>query len=52
MTLRFLAVAGGLLALAAGVAVRLRRARSHRITTEQISVDWLAQNRAREEQPW
>jgi hypothetical protein len=53
MILNFLAVAGGLLALAAaGAAVRFRRSRSIRITTEHVSGDWLAQARAREEQQW
>ena len=50
MTLRILVLAGGLLALV-GTALRFRRARSNRFTTEHLSVDWLAQARAREEQP-
>lgn len=52
MTLKILMIAGGLLALAAGVAARVRRRRSNRITTDQLSGDWLAQARAREEHPW
>jgi hypothetical protein len=53
MTLKLLMVAGGLLALAAaGVVVRFRRDRSHNITTDQLSGDWLAQARAREEHQW
>jgi len=53
MTLKFLMVAGGLLALAAaGVAARFRRSRSSQITTDEISGDWLAQARAREDDPW
>jgi hypothetical protein len=46
-------VAGGLLALAAaGAVARLRRSRAPRITTDQLSGDWLAQARGREEHPW
>ena len=53
MTLKLLVWAGGLLALAAaGVAVRFSRARSTQITTEQLSGDWLAQARAKEEHEW
>jgi hypothetical protein len=52
MMLKIFMVAGGLLALAAaGVAARFRR-RSTRITTDQLSGDWLAQARGREEHPW
>ena len=53
MILTLLMLAGGLSALAAAVAViRLTRTRSNRITTDQLSGDWLAQARAREEQQW
>ena len=53
MTLKFLVLAGGLLALAAGAFVRLTRSRSSEISNEQLSGDWLAQARGREEQqPW
>jgi hypothetical protein len=54
MTLNLLVWAGGLLALAvAGTLVRLSRQRSTKeITTEQLSGDWLAQARAKEEQQW
>jgi hypothetical protein len=53
MTFKLLVVAGGLLVLAAaGVAARVRRSRFNRITTDQLSGDWLAEARAREEQPW
>ena len=53
MTLKLLAWAGGLLALAAaGAVVRFSRARSTQITTEQLSGDWLAQARAKEEHQW
>ena len=52
MSLKILMVAGGLLAfLAAGVAAGFKR-RSGRITTDEVSGDWLAQARAREEQQW
>ena len=48
-----LLIAGGLLAFAAaGAAIRFKRARSTRITTEELSGDWLAQARAREEHQW
>jgi hypothetical protein len=53
MTLKLLAWAGGLLVLAAvGAVVRFTRARSPQITTEQLSGDWLAQARAKEEHQW
>jgi hypothetical protein len=53
MTLNLLVVAGGLLVLAAGgLVARFRRSRSNRITTEQLSGDWLAEARAREDEPW
>jgi hypothetical protein len=47
-------LAGGLLAiLAAGAVFRMSRARSRRDLTDQLSNDWLAQARSREEQqPW
>jgi hypothetical protein len=52
MTFKFLMVAGGLLAfVAAGVAARFKR-RSGNITTDQVSGNWLAQARAREDQQW
>ena len=47
-----MALAGGLLALAVGALAHFRRARSSRITTEQLSGDWLAQARAKEEEQW
>ena len=53
MTLNLLVWAGGLLALAAAAAAMHRsRARSTQITTEQLSGDWLAQARAKEEHEW
>jgi hypothetical protein len=54
MTLKFWMLAGGLLAvLAAGTMFRMSRTRSRRQSTDQLSNDWLAQARAREEQqPW
>jgi len=54
MTLNLLVWAGGVLALAvAGVVVRLSKRRSTtEITTEQVSGDWLAQARAKEEHQW
>ena len=53
MTFNILIVAGGLLTVAvAGIVARLRRSSSKRITTDQLSGDWLAQARSREEQPW
>jgi hypothetical protein len=53
MTLRFWILAGGLLfLLAAGAVIRLSRSRSKRQPADQLSNDWLAQARAREEQPW
>lgn len=52
MTFKILMVAGGLLAfVAAGVAARFKR-RSGNITTDQVSGDWLAQARAREDEQW
>jgi len=53
MTLKLWLLAGGLLAFAAArTAIRMSRARSKEFTNEQLSGDWLAQARAREEQPW
>lgn len=53
MTFKLLMVAAGVLAAAAvWIAARLRRSRSDQITGEQVSGDWLAAARAREEQPW
>jgi len=54
MTLKLWILAGGLLALAAArTAIRMTRAaRSTRISNDQLSGDWLAQARAREEHPW
>ena len=52
MTLKTWILAGGLLAFAAaGTAIRMARARSKRLTMDQLSGDWLAQARAREEHP-
>jgi hypothetical protein len=53
MTFKLLVLAGGLLALAAGAIVHFTRSRSSEITSEQLSGDWLARARGREEQqPW
>jgi hypothetical protein len=53
MTVNVLIVAGGLLALAlVGAVVRIKRARSGDISTDQLSGDWLAQARGREDQQW
>jgi hypothetical protein len=53
MTLKLLVWAGGLLVLAvAGAAARLSRSRSPEISTDQLSGDWLAQARAKEEHEW
>ena len=54
MTFNLLVWAGGLLALAvAGAVVRLSRQRSTtEITSEQLSGDWLAEARAKEEHEW
>jgi len=53
MILKLLVLAGGLLAFAAtAAAVHLSRSRSNRITTDQLSGDWLAHARAREEEQW
>ncbi len=53
MTFKIWILAGGLLAFAAaGTAIRRARVRSKRFTMDQLSGDWLAQARAREEHPW
>ena len=53
MTFNILVWAGGLLALAvAGAVVRLSRQRSTEISTEQLSGDWLAEARAKEDHEW
>jgi hypothetical protein len=52
MTLKLLIVVGGLLALAIGVAMRWRQSPFFGITTDQLSGDWLAEARGREEQQW
>jgi len=53
MTLKFLVLAGGLLALAAAAIAHFTRSRSPEISNEQLSGDWLAQARGREDQqPW
>jgi hypothetical protein len=54
MTFKLWIVAGGLLAFAAAsTAIRRSRARAKRFTyTDQLSNDWLAQTRSREEHPW
>ena len=52
MTLNIIVLAGGLLVLAAGVLTRPTRARSSDVSTDQVSGDWLAQARGKEEQPW
>ena len=53
MTLNVLIVAGGLLALAVlGAVLRLRRSRGYRMMNDQLSGEWLAQARSREDQPW
>jgi hypothetical protein len=52
MTLKLIAMAGGLLALAAAVLAHFTRGRSSSgIATDQVSGDWLAQARGKEE-PW
>jgi len=45
-------LAGGLLALAAGALAHFTRTRSSRISTEQLSGDWLAEARAKEDHQW
>ena len=52
MTLNIIVLAGGLLVIAAGVLRHFTRARSSDVTTDQVSGDWLAQARGKEEQPW
>lgn len=52
MTLKLWIPAGGLLAFAAARAtLRITRGRSKRFTTGQLSRDWLARSRARQEHP-
>jgi hypothetical protein len=51
MTLKLIAMAGGLLALAAAVLAHFTRDRSSGIANDQVSGDWLAQARGKEE-PW
>lgn len=48
MTLKLWMLAGGLLAFVA-TAIKMTRSRSKRFTVDQLSGDWLAQARAREE---
>jgi hypothetical protein len=52
MTLKLIVLAGGLLALAAGAIAHFTRARSGEIAGEQLSGDWLAQARAKQEEQW
>jgi hypothetical protein len=53
MTLKLWLLAGGLLAFAAArSAIRRSRTRSKDLTTDQLSGEWLAQSRSREEHPW
>jgi hypothetical protein len=53
MILKLWLVAGGLLAFAAArTVIRRTRSRSKAFKTDQLSGDWLAQARAREEHPW
>ena len=52
MTLKLIVLAGGLLALAAGAIAHFARSRSTGISNEQLSGDWLAQARSKEEQQW
>jgi hypothetical protein len=53
MTFKLWFFAGGLLAFAAaGTALRMSRVRAKRFSTDQLSSDWLAQARAREEHQW
>lgn len=49
MILKTVALASGLLAFVLGVVFRFKRSQSTRISTDQVSGDWLAQARAREE---
>ena len=52
MTLNLIVLAGGLLALAAAAVAAFTRARSSSgITNEQLSGEWVAQARGKEE-PW
>ena len=53
MNLTLWLLAGGLLAFAAAkTAIRRSRMRSKPFTTDQLSGNWLAQARSREDQPW
>jgi hypothetical protein len=52
MTLKLLVLAGGLLAVAAAAIAHFTRARSTEITNEQLSGDWLAHARSKEEEQW
>jgi hypothetical protein len=53
MTLKLWLLAGGLLAFAAArTAIRRSRTHSKDITTNQLSGEWLAHTRSREEHPW
>lgn len=51
MTLKLIALAGGLLALAAAALAHFTRGRSSGMANDQVSGDWLAQARGKEE-PW
>ena len=53
MTFKILIAAGGLLVFVmVGMALWLGRRRSGPSTSDQLSGDWLAQARGREEQQW
>jgi hypothetical protein len=52
MTLNIIVLAGGLLVLAVGVLTHFTRSRNSDVTTDQVSGDWLAEARGKEEQPW
>ena len=51
MTLKLIVLAGGLLALAAALLAHFLRDRSSGSANEQVSGDWLAQARGKDE-PW
>ena len=51
MTLKLIALAGGLLALAAVAVAAFKRGSSSEITNEQLSGEWVAQARGKDE-PW
>ena len=51
MTLNLIVLAGGLLALAAVAVAAVKRRSSSGITNEQLSGEWVAQARGKEE-PW